>query len=77
MIKKILVFTFIWIITILIAIVWTFENPEKVEIVKSIFEKEKIPEIKIPDKNTQEFIANSFSIKAEKVLKRQLVRKKL
>ena len=68
MIKKILVFTFIWIITILIAIVWTFENPEKVEIVKSIFEKEKIPEIKIPDKNTQEFIANSFSIKAEKVL---------
>ena len=68
MIKKILAFSFIWIITILIAIVWTFENPEKVEIIKSIFKKEKIPEIKVPDKNIQEFIANSFSIKVEKVL---------
>ena len=35
---------------------------------KSKFKKEKIPEIKLSDKNIQEFIANSFSIKAEKVL---------
>ena len=63
MIKKILVFSIFWLITILITIIWTFENPEKIEIVKSKFKKEKIPEVRLSDKNTQEFIANSFSVK--------------
>ena len=68
MIKKILIFSIFWLITILITIIWTFENPEKIEIIKSNLKKENIPEIKVSDKNTQEFIANSFSVKVEKVL---------
>ena len=38
-IDYILVFSIFWLITILITIIWTFENPEKIEIIKSKFKK--------------------------------------
>ena len=68
MAKKFIIIFTLWLLTVLLTAIWTFENPEKIEIIKSKFKKEKIPEVKLSDKNTQEFIANSFSVKVEKVL---------
>ena len=47
---------------------WTFENPEKVEKVKSFFKKKKIIETKVVNESLTEVTANSFNINFNKVL---------
>ena len=51
-----------WIISIIIAIIWTFENPEKLEKIKSIFKKNKVVEIETEVKSSKSINSNSFSV---------------
>lgn len=67
--KKLLYLIFIaWFFSILISIVWTFENPEKIEKIKSFFKKKKKIEINIPKNNSTIFNANSFDVEIQKIL---------
>ena len=68
MILNRLLLLFLWLITILIAIVWSFENPEKIEKIKSYFNKEQLSEVEIVNDNVRKVIANSFELEVEKVL---------
>ena len=58
----------IWIISIIVSILWTFENPEKIEKIKSYFNKKKITETKVINESTTEVTANSFHVNFNKVL---------
>ena len=58
----------IWILSIIMTALWTFENPEKVEKVKSFFKKKKIIETKVVNESLTEVTANSFNINFNKVL---------
>ena len=50
------------------SILWTFENPEKIEKVKSYFKKKNITEAKISNEPLKEVTANSFNVNFNKVL---------
>jgi len=67
--KSLLSFFLIWLITIIFAIVWTFENPDKIEKIKSEFKKDKKIEVSKVNKNFKNFIANSFTVEVSQVLK--------
>ena len=54
--------------TVLLTAIWTFENPEKVEKIKSQLKKKQVVEIKISDNETQSFVANSFNVGVKKVI---------
>ena len=47
--KKIL-FISLWIVSLAIASIYTYEHPEKIEIIKSFFYEKKEPEIKYVNK---------------------------
>ena len=67
--KKLLSFILVvWLFSIIASIIWSFENPEKVEKLKDFFKKKKKIEVNIPKDNTIEFNANSFDVEIEKVL---------
>jgi hypothetical protein len=57
-----------WIFTVVFAILFTFENPEKIEKIKSNFKKNKKIESKIVKENEKIVIANSFVVNLSKVL---------
>ena len=59
----------LWIFTILISIVWTFENPDKIEKLKNIFKKDKKIEVSKVDINSKDIVANSFTVSVSQVLK--------
>jgi hypothetical protein len=59
---------FIWFVSIIYAIVWTFENPEKIEKIKSEFKKNKKTETKVIITDSKIILANSFSIALSQVL---------
>jgi hypothetical protein len=52
----------------IISILWAFENPEKIEKVKSYFQKKKITETKVANDSLIEVSANSFNVNFNKVL---------
>ena len=58
----------IWISSVLVTALWTFENPEKVEKIKSFFKKKKITETKVVNESLTEVTANSFNVNFNKVL---------
>ena len=58
----------LWIFTVIFSIIWTFENPEKVEKIKNNFKKNKKINIETVAENEKYFTANSFDIKLSKVL---------
>ena len=60
--KKFFFIVLLWIISIIIAIIWTFENPEKLEKIKSIFKKNKVVEIETEVKGSKSINSNSFSV---------------
>ncbi len=64
--KKILSIVFFWIITIFLTIIWTYENPEKIEKVKNIFKKNEIGVIEKIETNSKLFISNSFNLLVSK-----------
>lgn len=59
--KNFLIIIF-WIISIIIASLYTYENPETVEGIKSYFDKKKEPEIEIEKTEKYKVLANSFSV---------------
>jgi hypothetical protein len=65
--RFIIIFT-LWLLTVLLTAIWTFENPEKVEKIKSQLKKKQVVEIKISDNETQSFVANSFNVGVKKVI---------
>ncbi len=66
-IKRILIFL-LWFFSIVFTIIWTYENPEKIEKIKSSFKKEQALKVNISDENSIKIIANSFEINIKKVL---------
>ena len=65
---RILILALVWILSIVFSVIWSYENPEKVELIKSYFKKKQTVEVKKASSNIQRFTANSFSIEVEKVL---------
>ena len=68
MIKKFLIIFPLWLLSILFTAIWTFENPEKIEKIKSYFKKKQKVQVEAVVDDGQKFIANSFSIEVNKVL---------
>ncbi len=67
MLKNLTVFI-IWFITILIAIVWTYENPEKVEQFKDLIKKKEDTQVTQVEKNSKFVIANSFNLEINEII---------
>ena len=65
--KKLFIF-FLWLVSIIFAIIWTFENPEKIEKIKSEFKKNEKIESKIVTAKNKKISANSFAINLSQVL---------
>ena len=58
----------LWVLSILVAIVWSFENPEKVEKLKDYFKKNKDLNIQKVEDDTQIFQANAFEVNVKKII---------
>lgn len=67
--KKFLIIFLVWFISIIYSIIWTFENPEKIEKIKSIVKKNKSAQVEVTQSKSQTFIANSFNVNVTQVLK--------
>ena len=68
MAKKFIIIFTLWLLTVLLTAIWTFENPEKVEKIKSFFKKKQVAEVAVSKSETQKFLANSFTVEANKVI---------
>ena len=65
--KKFLIIL-LWLFSIIFSIIWTYENPEKIEKIKSNFKKDQLSKVKKVNDNSKEIIANSFNLEIKKVL---------
>ena len=62
--KKFIIVISLWIISLLFVTIWTYENPEKIEILKNYFKKNKNITAEIQNTQKSERIAaNSFFVK--------------
>ena len=61
-------FFFLWFVTIIYAVVWTFENPEKIEKFKNEFKKNKKAQTNVVSSESKNIFANSFTVKLSQVL---------
>tara|TARA_B100000767_G_C19709051_1_gene511890 strand:+ start:66 stop:1319 length:1254 start_codon:yes stop_codon:yes gene_type:complete len=61
-------FLFLWFVTIIYTAIWTFENPEKIEKIKSEFKKNKKVETQLVSSEGVSVAANSFTVKLSQVL---------
>ena len=52
----------LWLVSILFTIVWTFENPEKIEKIKSNFKKNQLSDVSVVDEDATNIQANSFNL---------------
>ena len=59
---------FLWMASIIFSILWTFENPEKIEKIKSNFKKNEKTTISKVEKNSKNILANSFTVEFEQIL---------
>jgi hypothetical protein len=66
--NKNLILIFLWFVSIVYSIIWTFENPEKIEKIKNIVKKNQNVDVKVVKDESLSFIANSFNIKVTQVL---------
>ncbi len=66
--KKFFLAFLIWFISVIFSIVWTFENPEKVEKIKSFFKKNQKTSISSIDSETKIITANSYDVKLKQVI---------
>ena len=57
-----------WVLSLIIAILYTYENSEKIDIIKNRFKKHLAPNVKVEEETAQIIIANSFHIKLSKVI---------
>ena len=61
-------FIIIWFLTLVFASFWGYENPEKVEILKSYLEKNIPPKVNRENNIYEKVIANSFTVEFSKVV---------
>ena len=57
-----------WIVSLLVVTIWGYENPEKIEILKSFYKKNKVPDFEIKKIDAKKIIANSFSLELSQVI---------
>ena len=60
--KKSYLFILAWILSVIIASAYTYENPEKIEAVKDFFTKNKNPKIKFEEDDIKRVPGNSFLV---------------
>jgi len=61
-------FLFLWFVTIIFTAIWTFENPEIIEKIKSELKKNKKIETKLLEDKGVNISANSFTVKLTQIL---------
>ena len=59
---------FLWFLSLVASVIWSYENPEKVERLKDYFKKKKNPEIKIAEESFEKFTANAFDVDLTKII---------
>ena len=59
---------FLWFLSLVASVIWSYENPEKVERLKDYFKKKKNPEIKIVEESFEKFTANAFDVDLTKII---------
>ena len=69
MTKRLIIIIIFWLLTLLSTAIWTFENPEKIEKIKSFFKKKQKVNIENVESEVQKFIANSFTVEAKEILR--------
>ena len=65
--KKIVIIA-LWIFSIIVSIIWSYEHPEKIESLKDSFKKNKSPEIENIESEKKIFVANSFEVHTKKII---------
>ena len=48
--------------------IWSYENPDKIEILKSFFKKKDPPKFSVEKEESKIIVANSFSVKLTKLI---------
>ncbi len=69
MTKRFIIIIIFWLLTLLLTAIWTFENPEKIEKIKSFFKKKQEVNVETVESGVQKFLANSFTVEAKEILK--------
>ena len=62
--KLFIIFT--WVLTLIITIVYTYENPDKIDTIKNYFEIDKKPETKFAENSILTMAGNSFIVSVSK-----------
>ena len=60
-------FILIWLLSLIIISLYTYENPEKIEKIKLYFKEDKNVKVKLKENAVQTVEANSFSVEFSKI----------
>ena len=66
--KRITIIFSLWIISLLFAVIWSYENPESIEYFKNYIKKNKEITAEKVDSEEEKIIANSFLVKLSKII---------
>ena len=67
--KKFYLFSIIWIMSLLAVSLWTFENPDKIELIKNIYKKNNSSHCQRYRKNQEiNIVSNSFIVTFKKII---------
>ena len=66
--KTSLVYLIVWFISIVLAVIWTYENPDKIELIKNIYKKNQDPVSKEIKAQSIKILANSFIVNYENII---------
>jgi hypothetical protein len=53
------IFIILWVVSLIISIIWTYEHPEKIESLKDSFKKNKSPKIENIETEKKRYVGNS------------------
>jgi len=66
--KRIAIISLLWIISLLFAVIWSYENPENIEYFKNYIKKNKEMKAEKIDSAEEKIIANSFLVKLSQII---------
>jgi Glucose/sorbosone dehydrogenases len=66
--KRIAIISLLWIISLLFAVIWSYENPENIEYFKNYIKKNKEIKAEKVDSAEEKIIANSFLVKLSQII---------
>ena len=66
--KRIAIISLLWIISLLFAVIWSYENPENIEYFKNYIKKNKEIKAEKVDSAEEKIIANSFLVKLSQIV---------